>query len=133
MTIMEIYKALKKQNKKMLNSNLSFMDDYNLNSDKLDLLFANTYASREFFMDEDSETTIFLWEDLTNANIELNKYKYEKLYNTTKFDYNPIENYNRKEEFAEIRTPNITKSIEETKTIGEQTNNGNKKYVTQKQ
>ena len=131
MTIIEIYQALKKQNKKMLNSSLSFMDDYNSNSDKFDLLFANTYASREFFMDEDSETTIFLWEDLTNTNIELNKYKYETLYNTTLLDYNPIENYNRKEEFTDIRTPNITTNIEETTTIGEQTNIGNTTYGSQ--
>ena len=114
-----------------MNSNLSFMDDYNLNSDKLDLLFASTYASREFFMDEDTETTIFLWEDLTSANIELNRYKYETLYNTTKFDYNPIENYNRKEEFTDIRTPDITTSIEESTTIGAQTNTGNTSYGSQ--
>lgn len=131
MTIMEIYKALQNQNKKMLNSYLSFMEDYNSNSNKLDLLFANTYASREFFIDEDLETTIFLWEDLTNANIELNKYKYEKLYNTTLLNYNPIENYNRKEEFTDIRTPNLTTSIEESTTIGQQTNNGNTTYGAQ--
>ena len=131
MTIMEIYKALQNQNKKMLNSELSFMEEYNLNSNKLDLLFANTYASREFFIEGDLNATIFLWEDLTNANIELNRYKYETLYNTTKFDYNPIENYNRKEEFTDIRTPDITTSIEETTTIGEQTNNGNTTYGSQ--
>lgn len=63
------------------------------------------YITRE---DEDDETTEMLpsdvWVEISKIceNIySVNKYEYEKLYNTTILEYDPIENYNKVEDTSE--------------------------------
>ena len=52
--------------------------------------------------------------------INVRKYKYTKLYDTTLLEYNPIENYSMSESGTDIHTPNLTTT--DRTNIGEQAN-----------
>lgn len=53
---------------------------------------------------------------LTSLWHAANRYKFNGLSESTKFDYNPIENYNRTETETVERTPDITRETETTET-----------------
>jgi len=69
--------------------------------------------------DEEELNSIYSsWLLFVKAYVTSNEYKYKTLYETINFSYNPIENYDRKEDVQTIRTPNLSTETNITSIYG---------------
>ena len=89
-------------------------------TDILDKCIKDKFAKRELYLLDYSaiHEEVFI-------TLYVNKYRYDKLYNTTVLDYSPIENYDRVESTTTAKTTTIThgdQSETVATTTGEQTN-----------
>lgn len=76
----------------------SFMSDYQTNHSAIDLMMCTKKYPDLVFGDDKSITNAYNnFRTLVIATLILNKYKYETLYETLSFEYNPINNYDMSE------------------------------------
>lgn len=119
---MQIYRKIKnlldyakESNKPLIDiENFTFLNDYKIKYETFDNYIRLKYANREIYSeiymkDEEELSSVYSsWLLYVKAYITTNEYKYKTLYETINFSYNPIENYDRKEDIQTIRTPNLS-------------------------
>lgn len=119
---MQIYRKIKNlldyaktNNLPLINLNgFSFLEDYKKDYESLDNFIRLKYSNRTIYdmiymKDEEELNSVYsTWLLFVKSFLTTNSYKYETLFETTKFLYNPIENYDRKEDVQTIRTPNLS-------------------------
>lgn len=94
-------------------------------------------ADRVYFTSMTVENALTMFKERVLDFLITNRYKYSTLFATMNFEYNPIENYNRVEDSANTRTPNLTRNntrtpnlstvIDTTLTNGERVSNSTAK------
>ena len=129
---MQIYRKIKnlldyakESNRPLIDvENFIFLNDYRNKYETFDNYIRLKYSSREIYSgiymkDEEELNSIYSsWLLYVKAYITTNEYKYKTLYKTINFTYNPIENYDRKEDIQTIRTPNLSTESNVTSIYG---------------
>ena len=129
---MQIYRKIKnllyyakESNRPLIDvENFTFLEKYRNNYTDFDNYIRLKYANREilsgiYMKDEEELSSIYSsWLLYVKAYITTNEYKYKTLYETINFSYNPIENYDRKEDIQTIRTPNLSTETNTTSIYG---------------
>ena len=118
---MQIYRKIKnlldyakESNRPLIDvENFTFLNDYRNKYETFDNYIRLKYSNREIYSeiymkDEEELSSVYSsWLLYVKAYVTSNEYKYKTLYETINFSYNPIENYDRKEDIQTIRTPNL--------------------------
>ena len=129
---MQIYRKIKnlldyakESNRPLIDvENFIFLNDYRNKYETFDHYIRLKYSNREIYSeiymkDEEELNSVYSsWLLYVKAYITTNEYKYETLYETINFTYNPIENYDRKEDIQTIRTPNLSTESNTTSIYG---------------
>ena len=129
---MQIYRKIKnlldyakESNKPLIDiENFIFLNDYRNKYETFDNYIRLKYSNREIYSeiymkDEEELSSVYSsWLLFVKAYVTSNEYKYKTLYETIKFSYNPIENYDRKEDIETIRTPNLSTESNTTSIFG---------------
>lgn len=119
---MQIYRKIKnlldyakESNKPLIDiESFNFLNDYRNKYETFDNYIRLKYSNREIYSeiymkDEEELSSVYSsWLLFVKAYVTSNEYKYKTLYETINFTYNPIENYDRKEDVQTIRTPNLS-------------------------
>lgn len=129
---MQIYRKIKnlldfakESNRPLIDvENFIFLNDYRNKYETFDNYIRLKYSNREIYSkiymkDEEELSSVYSsWLLYVKAYITSNEYKYKTLYETINFTYNPIENYDRKEDIQTIRTPNLSTESNVTSIYG---------------
>lgn len=129
---MQIYRKIKnlldyakESNRPLIDiANFNFLNNYKSNYETYDNYIRLKYSNREIYneiymKDEEELSKVYSsWLLYVKAYITTNEYKYKTLYETINFSYNPIENYDRKEDVQTIRTPNLSTESNTTSIYG---------------
>lgn len=103
-------------------TNFSVYDEYIYDT------FYPWYTSVYLTGGKDNEAEYYVSSVLFANFVRLNNWKYQKIYDAMRLEYNPIENYRRNEETTDTYTPDLSKTNEKTSSIldiqnGENTSN----------
>lgn len=101
-----------------------FLDYYVKYYKFFDMLIVREYGDREIYGSEKfhnmnkADIAKYIWEIMFGF-ILTNEYRYAGLYNSTQFKYDPIVNYDRKEHWKDVRTPDLTTEVSDKNHLGE--------------
>ena len=129
---MQIYRKIKNlldyakaSNRPLIDiANFNFLNNYKNDYETYDNYIRLKYSNREIYSgiymkdEEEIESLYTSWLLYVKSYITTNEYKYKTLYGTINLSYNPIENYDRKEDIQTIRTPNLTTESNTTSIFG---------------